>query len=218
MSPRRIVTVALLEAIQAWDRLRLALKRWLLPGLEIAPGASSNLACARFALAPGARLVIGAGVVTERIPGALSFELGPGARVTIGEGTWLRTTLAPVAFAAFENARIEVGTEAFLNGCHLSAKRSVVVGKKANVGIGSRVFDADQHDLDDAHPERAEPVEIGAHAWVASDVTVLRGVTVGEHAVVGARSLVTRDVPPHTLAHGVPAVPRGKVGDRSNAR
>ena len=54
--------------------------------------------------------------------------------------------------------------------------------------------------------------------WVASDVTILRGVSIGEHSVVGARSVVTRDVPAHTLALGAPAVPRGPVGDRSSVR
>ena len=52
----------------------------------------------------------------------------------------------------------------------------------------------------------------------ASDVTVLRGVSIGEHSIVGACSLVTRDVPPHSVAFGQPAEARGKVGDRSNAR
>jgi maltose O-acetyltransferase len=49
-------------------------------------------------------------------------------------------------------------------------------------------------------------------------VTILRGVTIGDHSVVGARSLVTRDIPPHTLAFGQPARPRGEVGDRSHTR
>jgi galactoside O-acetyltransferase len=53
---------------------------------------------------------------------------------------------------------------------------------------------------------------------VASDVTVLRGVSIGDHSVVGACSLVTRDIPPHRVAFGQPAEPRGEVGDRSNAR
>jgi maltose O-acetyltransferase len=59
---------------------------------------------------------------------------------------------------------------------------------------------------------------IGEHAWVAADCTILKGVTVGAHSVIGARSIVTGDVPPHTLALGQPARPRGTVGDRSNAR
>jgi galactoside O-acetyltransferase len=60
-------------------------------------------------------------------------------------------------------------------------------------------------------------VHIGDFVWIASDVTVLRGVTIGDHSIVGTRSLVTRDVPPHTLAFGVPAEARGSVGDRSQA-
>lgn len=208
----------MLRTVARWDRLRLRWLRWLHPGLEIDTTASSNFAVARYVLAPGARLAIGPGAVTERLPGALHFELGPGAEVVIGERAWLRTELGPVHLVAFENARIELGREAFLNGCHLSAKSSVVLRWRAWVGPGSRVFDSDQHDFDDAHPERSAPVEIGECAWVASDVTVLRGVTIGAHAVVGARSLVTRDVPPHTLVYGTPAAPHGTVGDRSRAR
>jgi acetyltransferase-like isoleucine patch superfamily enzyme len=173
---------------------------------------------ARYVLAPGARLRLGPGVVTERLPGALHFELGPGAEVSIGEGAWLRTELGPVHLVAFENARIELGPEAFLNGCHLSAKRSVVLRRRAWVGPGTRVFDSDQHDFDDARPERSAPVEIGECAWVAADVTVLRGVRIGAHSVVGTRSLVTRDVPPHTLVYGIPAREHGSVGDRSSVR
>jgi acetyltransferase-like isoleucine patch superfamily enzyme len=80
------------------------------------------------------------------------------------------------------------------------------------------VFDSDQHDLDSEHPEVIAPVEIGDHAWVAADVTVLKGVRIGSHCVVGTRSLVTRSLPDHSLAFGSPAEVRGKVGDRSRTR
>jgi len=210
--------VLLLRGIQALDRARLAWLRFLHPGLEIDRRASTNLAHARYELGAGARLRIDAGVVTERLRGRLHFHLGPGAQVDVGEGTWLRTEIGDVHVIAFAGARIEIGAEAFLNGCHLSAKREVVLGRRAWVGPGSRVFDSDQHDLDAARPERVDPVRIGDHAWVASDVTVLRGVSIGAHAVVGTRSLVTSDVPAHALAFGVPARVRGVVGDRSRTR
>jgi maltose O-acetyltransferase len=187
-------------------------------GLEIHPTASSNLAAARYDLAEGARLRIGADVVTERLAGALHFSLGPGAEVSIGEGTWLRTDLGPVHIVAFDGARITLGALGFLNGCQLSAKRELRTGRRAWIGPGSRVFDSDQHDLDSEHPEVAQAVTIGDCVWVASDVTILRGVTIGEHSVIGARSLVVRDIPPHTLAFGQPATPHGVVGDRSNTR
>jgi acetyltransferase-like isoleucine patch superfamily enzyme len=212
---QRFAVVCALRAVQAWDRLRLRWLRWRHPGLAIHPQASSNLAHARYDLAPDARLEIGAGVVTERLRGRLHFALEPGARVEIGPGTWLRTELGEVHVIAFAGAHLRLGPECFLNACHLSAKREVVLGRRAWVGPGSRVFDADQHPLDAERAERVEPVAIGDHVWIAADCTVLRGVSIGEHSVVGARSIVTGDVPPHTLVWGQPARPRGSIGDRS---
>ena len=49
------------------------------------------------------------------------------------------------------------------------------------------------------------PITIGDGVWIASRVTVLANVTIGQGAVVAAGSVVTRDVPPHTLVAGVPA-------------
>lgn len=209
---------ARLRAIQAGDRARLAWRRVLLPGLEIHAGASTNLAAARFLLEPGARVVLRAGVAADRTPGGLVVIAGPGALVDVGEGAWLRGELAPVRLVAFAGAELRVGAGAFLNGCHVSAKRRVVLGRRAFVGPGARVFDADQHDLDADRPERVEPVEVGDHAWIAADVTLLRGARVGAHCVIGARSLVTGVVPDHSLAFGVPARVRGPVGDRSATR
>ena len=50
------------------------------------------------------------------------------------------------------------------------------------------------------------PTVIGAHAWIGINVTILPGVTIGEGAIVAAGSVVTHDIPPHTLAAGVPAI------------
>ena len=210
--------VVRLRAIHFWDGLRLARQRARHPGLEIDPAASRNLACARFALAPGARLRIGPGVVTERLPGRLHFHLESGAQVELGANVWLRTELGEVHLVAFEGARITVGPDSLLNACQLSAKSEVVFGRRVFIGSGSRVFDSDQHDLDDEHPEQSAPVRIGDHSWIASDTTVLKGVTIGAHCVIGTRSLVSSDIPEHTLAFGSPARPRGSVGDRTRAR
>ena len=186
--------------------------------LSIHPTASTNLACARFSLAPGSHLSIGPGVSTERLRHELHFVLAPGARVEVGEGAWLRTEVGPVRIVADRGSHLSIGPEAFLNGCHVSAKRSVRIGRRANVGMGARVFDADQHDLDAERPEGQAAVEIGDHCWVAADVTVLKGVRIGPHSVVGARSVVTGDIPEHVLAVGAPARVVGSVGDRTRAR
>lgn len=50
----------------------------------------------------------------------------------------------------------------------------------------------------------AEPVTIGDNVWIAGDVTINPGVTIGDHVVIGSGSVVTRDIPSHTFAAGVP--------------
>jgi acetyltransferase-like isoleucine patch superfamily enzyme len=69
---------------------------------------------------------------------------------------------------------------------------------------------------DDPHPpnDRVRAAsQVGRYAVVAASVTVLPGVRIGEDALVGARSLVTRDVEPGTVVAGVPASPRGRVSE-----
>ena len=204
-----------LKTIQTMDRRRLRRLCARHPGLSLAEDVSTNFATSHFAIAEGGRLTLGARVYTERRSHGIHLSIAEGAHVEIGADTWLRTDLAPIIIFAFPGAHIRIGREGFLNGCHLSAKAGLDIGNRVWIGPGSRIFDADQHDLDAERVERIEPVVIGDHCWIAADVTVLRGVEIGEQSVVGARSLVTRSMPPHTLALGNPARPSGKIGDRS---
>lgn len=209
------LVVALLRFIQIWDRLRLARLARRHPGLRIDPRASTNLASARFDLAPDAELVIGPGVVTERIRDGVRFVIGSGASVVVEEGVWLRSDIAPVFLRAAEGARITIGMQSQLSACMLTAKKEVSVGRNVLIGMGTRIFDSDQHPVDVDHPEVALPVHVEDDAWIAADVTILRGVTVGNGSIVGTRSLVRTSVEPHTVVSGVPAKHYGKVGDRS---
>ena len=52
--------------------------------------------------------------------------------------------------------------------------------------------------------EYAKPITIGDNCWIASNVVVIGGVTIGEGCVIGAGSVVTRDIPPHSFAAGNP--------------
>jgi acetyltransferase-like isoleucine patch superfamily enzyme len=204
-----------LKLIQTMDRRRLRRRCDQNPGLTLAADASTNFASSNFALAPGSRLTIGERVYTERRAYGVHISVAEGAHVEIGADTWLRSDIAPVIIFAFPGAHIRIGREGFLNGCHLSAKSELDIGNRVWIGPGTRVFDADQHDLDSERVEKIERVVIGDHCWVAADVTILRGVEIGEQSVVGARALVTKSMPPHTLALGNPAKAAGKIGDRS---
>ena len=134
---------------------------------------------------------------------------------TLGRTSGCEATWLLCFFTCIRGAKLEIGADSFLNGCMVSAKAGVRLGRGVWLGPGTRVFDADQHDLDENTPERRDPVEIGDHTWVAADVAVMRGVSIGAHSVIGSRSVVTSDIPPHSLAFGSPARVRGTVGDRS---
>lgn len=54
-------------------------------------------------------------------------------------------------------------------------------------------------------PDTAGSIEVGDYVWIGGRSVVLGGVKIGEGAVIGAGSVVTRDIPPYTVAAGVPA-------------
>ncbi len=94
---------------------------------------------------------------------------------------------------------------------HCGAAKCVTIGE--NVLISGRVYITDHdHVFDDhqlparkCHELKSAPVVIGAGAWLGEGCVILKGVTVGERAVVGANAVVTKDVPPFTVVGGIPA-------------
>lgn len=57
----------------------------------------------------------------------------------------------------------------------------------------------------DAYDDRPESVTIGNDVWIAMNVTIMGGVTIGNGAIIGAHSVVTKDVPPYAIVGGIPA-------------
>lgn len=91
------------------------------------------------------------------------------------------------------------------DSCFLDGRSGLTIGERVNLGSHVRIWTR-QHDID--APDFAEvggPVVIERYAYLGSGSVVLPGVTVGEGAVVGAASVVTKDVPPYCLVAGAPA-------------
>ena len=93
---------------------------------------------------------------------------------------------------------------------HIGAAAEVRIGR--NVLMASRIYITDHdHGYDDpnshigSQPLRIAPVWIGDFVWLGESVMVLKGVTIGHHAIIGAGSVVTRDIPPYAIAVGAPA-------------
>lgn len=102
---------------------------------------------------------------------------------------------------------ITIGKNVFINsGCHFQDQGGIEIGD--GVLIGHNVVIATiNHALDPAKNRKNEyhPVKIGSNVWIGSNATILPGVTIGEWAVIAAGAVVTKDVPPYTIAGGVPA-------------
>ena len=62
------------------------------------------------------------------------------------------------------------------------------------------------------YPKMTAPVIIGDYCWIGARSTILPGVTIGEGSVVAAGSVVTKDVPPHCMVAGVPAMVKKEIG------
>jgi acetyltransferase-like isoleucine patch superfamily enzyme len=90
-------------------------------------------------------------------------------------------------------------------GVSIFALQEIVIGDHVTIGDNVSITDASYHELAPGFPARTAPVHIERNAWLARNVIVLCGVTVGANAVVAAGAVVTNDVAPNTLVGGVPA-------------
>ena len=95
-------------------------------------------------------------------------------------------------------------------GLHNTVIGPVTIGNHVNLAQGITVT-ALNHNFTDHHLRIDEqgvsttPVTIGHDIWIGANAVILPGVTIGDHSVVAAGAVVTKDVPPHTLVSGVPA-------------
>ena len=114
--------------------------------------------------------------------------------------------LFPPVYTDF-GKNIKIGKDVFVNsGCCFQDQGGVTLGDGCLVGHNV-VFATLDHDK---RPGRrgdmtAASIVVGKDVWIGAHATILKGVTIGDGAIVAAGAVVTRDVPPNTIAAGVPA-------------
>lgn len=98
--------------------------------------------------------------------------------------------------------KIEIGDNSGFSGVTITANNLVKIGKEVMVGAGTTIGDNDDH------PERLmtseAPIIIGNHVFIGMRCIIMKGVTIGDNAIIGAGSIVTKDIPANCVAAGVP--------------
>lgn len=99
-------------------------------------------------------------------------------------------------------ALLKIGNHCGFSGCSIVADKEVIIGDHVMVGANTCIGDRDDH------PDRLgttpQPVHIGNNVFIGMHCIVMKGVTIGENSIIGAGSIVTKDIPANCIAAGVP--------------
>ena len=132
-----------------------------------------------------------------------------GAGVTINAAGWSNAHndgRRTVLFAG-PDATIDLQPNCGLSSTRIIAYQQIVIGESSLIGAGSLICDSDMHEipLGSSKPVRKSAISVGKGVFIGAGSTLLKGVKIGDGAVVGASSVVTGEIPAGTIAAGNPA-------------
>jgi acetyltransferase-like isoleucine patch superfamily enzyme len=138
-----------------------------------------------------------------------NIHLGSFAQMIAAPDNCIRLTTWPSKkLGAGPGGRISLGDYCLVSpGVRISAEQSIEIGDNVMLAANVYISDSDWHGIyNRIRPFRcAKPVVIENNVWLGERVIVNKGVTIGENSVVGAGSVVTKDIPANTVAAGNPA-------------
>jgi acetyltransferase-like isoleucine patch superfamily enzyme len=164
---------------------------------------------------------------------SVQFMVSPEQRtyVAIGEKSLLS---ARIVFES-RSGQVSIGKRTYIGDCTMICRERIVLGDDVTIAWGVTLYDHNSHSLDwrqrakvnehfynsegvgnpyselDWTGVKSAPIVIEDRVWIGFNVVVLKGVRIGEGAIVGACSTVTRDVEPFTIVGGSPATKVGSV-------
>lgn len=137
----------------------------------------------------------------------VTFEIGRDAKVVLGRWSWLGHGTKVRA----HEGEVRIGAKTVLGQeCTISAYQHVSIGRECIVADRVMLIDFDHGVVEVERPIRLQgiykrDVRVGNNVWIGYGAALLRGVTVGDNAIVGTSSVVTRDVAADAVAAGAPA-------------
>lgn len=109
-------------------------------------------------------------------------------------------------------ATVTIGENTRIHGSCIHAYEEIRVGRNCLIAANCQIFDGNGHDICEGHPQDriktqggASPILIGDNVWIGMGCIILPGVNIGTGSVIGAGSIVTKDIPENVIAGGNPA-------------
>jgi acetyltransferase-like isoleucine patch superfamily enzyme len=110
-----------------------------------------------------------------------------------------------IILTRLRNSQIIIGNDCGFNAVVISACESISIGNNVLIGYNTKIIDYDGHSSEDIEkPGQIKPVVICDRVFIGMNVTILKGVTIGENSVIGANSIVVKDIPANVIAAGNP--------------
>ncbi|MBF6590444.1 MAG: acyltransferase [Ktedonobacterales bacterium] len=128
-------------------------------------------------------------------------------KMYIGERVKFRSTVVRCELVTYAGGRLEIGDRTAINyGSSLAAHERIQIGADCLLGPYTNIIDNNYHDIfNHTRTPPSRPVVIGDAVWIGARVLILPGVTIGDHAVIGAGAVVTESVPARAVVSGNPA-------------
>jgi acetyltransferase-like isoleucine patch superfamily enzyme len=137
----------------------------------------------------------------------VKFEIGPNAKLHIGRWTWI----GHGSKIRVHEGEVRIGAKTVMGQeCTISAYQHVEIGRECILADRVMLIDFDHGVVEVERPIRLQgiykrDVKVGSNVWMGYGACVLRGVSVGDNAILGTNAVATKDVPANAVVGGVPA-------------
>jgi len=135
------------------------------------------------------------------------LKISSKGKIIIGDDCRIWSHIGTTQISAGPRATIDIGENTFINtGTIITSRKYIKIGKNCQIANQVIMMDDDFHDVNKRESKSGKDnIIVGDNVWIATRSIILKGVTIGEGAVVAAGSVVTKDVAAYTLVGGVPA-------------
>ena len=129
-----------------------------------------------------------------------------GGTIKIGHNFTIQSFQTRPEIGADDGATLQIGNHVFVNkGVSIYAMQRVTIGDNCRIGDYASIWDSNFHEVTPNEGIKTSAVRIGRNVWIGRNASILPGVTIGNHSVIAANAVVTKDLPPQVIAAGVPA-------------